>query len=127
VPASVFTTRMGGAECPPESLFFRRTNRGGLAKNSARKSKLLGIARWLQRRMLWYSGNGDAIFNIDNCNHLDGNDIDADDGLSTGSGDSYTSATIEMEGNQDKDDSLVDSDDEMSIISAEEDDHNSDV
>jgi hypothetical protein len=33
-----------------------------------------------------------------------------------------------MEGkNQDKDDSLVDSDDEMSIISAEEDDHNSDV
>ena len=45
-----------------KSYFFRRTNRGGLAKNSTRKSKLLGIARWLQRRMMWYSGHGDALF-----------------------------------------------------------------
>ena len=106
-----------------KAYFFRRTNRGGLAKNSARKSKLLGIARWLQRRIMWYSGNGDTIFNIDHCNHHpDGNDVDADDNVfSTGSGDSYASATM------DKDDSLIDSDDEMSIITAAEDDHDSDV
>jgi hypothetical protein len=48
-----------------KSYFFRRTNRGGLSKNSAKKSKLLGIARWLQRRMMWYSGHGDALL-IDN-------------------------------------------------------------
>ncbi|KAI2505580.1 hypothetical protein MHU86_8822 [Fragilaria crotonensis] len=45
-----------------KSYFFRRTNRGGLTKNMAKKTKLLGIARWLQRRMMWYSGHGDALF-----------------------------------------------------------------
>jgi hypothetical protein len=77
--------------------------------------------------MMWYSGNGDVIFKIENCNNLDGHDFDADNGLSTDSGDSYTLATIEIGGNQDKDVSLVDSDDEMSMITAEEDDHDSDI
>ena len=45
-----------------KAYFFRRTNRGGLSKNSTQKSKLLGIARWLQRRIMWYSGNGDLVF-----------------------------------------------------------------
>ena len=45
-----------------KSYFFRRTNRGGLSKNSTKKSKLLGIARWLQRRIMWYSSQGDALF-----------------------------------------------------------------
>jgi hypothetical protein len=45
-----------------KSYFFRRTNRGGLSKNSTKKSKLLGIARWLQRRIMWYSGIGDLLF-----------------------------------------------------------------
>ena len=49
-----------------KAYFFRRTNRGGLAKNAAKKSKLLGIARWLQRRMMWYSGHGDALFVVEN-------------------------------------------------------------
>lgn len=48
---------------------FRRTNRGGLAKHSKQTtkhskqtSKLLGIARWLQRRVMCYSAYGDALF-----------------------------------------------------------------
>ena len=45
-----------------KAYFFRQTNRGGLARNSARKSKLLGIARWLQRRMMRLCGHGDALF-----------------------------------------------------------------
>lgn len=48
-----------------KSYFFRRTNRGGLSKNAKHKSKLLGIARWLQRRLMWYSGSGDALFSSD--------------------------------------------------------------
>ena len=86
-------------------------NQSRLARNSARKSKLLGIAHWLQRQMMWYSGNGDAIFNTpDDCN----NDIEADDGSSPSSDSSYTAAT--SEGEEDHDDSCMDSDDEMSII-----------
>ena len=27
---------------------------------------MLGIARWLQRRIMWYSGHGNAIFMNDN-------------------------------------------------------------
>ena len=45
-----------------KSYFFRRTNRGGLSNNSTKKTKLLGIARWLQRRVMWYSGHGDSLF-----------------------------------------------------------------
>jgi hypothetical protein len=48
-----------------KSYFFRRTNRGGLSKNAAKKSKLLAIARWLQRRMMWYSAHGDVLLNDD--------------------------------------------------------------
>jgi hypothetical protein len=47
-----------------KAYFFRRTNRGGLTRNAERKSKLLGIGRWLQRRIMWYSGHGDALFVI---------------------------------------------------------------
>jgi hypothetical protein len=63
-----------------KSYFFRRTNRGGLARNSTRKSKLLGIARWLQRRMMWYSGHGDALFKQycdDDDNHDNHDDRDS--------------------------------------------------
>lgn len=45
-----------------KAYFFRRTNRGGLSNHSTKKTKLLGIARWLQRRIMWYSGNGDPLF-----------------------------------------------------------------
>ena len=49
-----------------KAYFFRRTNRGRLTKNAAKKTKLLGIARWLQRRIMWYSGHGDSLFVVDN-------------------------------------------------------------
>jgi hypothetical protein len=64
-----------------KSYFFRRTNRGGLARNSKNKSKLLGIARWLQRRIMWYSGNGDRQFcNNDQLDHdTDDDDNDSED------------------------------------------------
>ena len=45
-----------------KAYFFRRTNRGGFSGTAKKKSKLLGIARWLQRRIMWYSGHGDALF-----------------------------------------------------------------
>ena len=88
-----------------KAYFFRRTNRGGLAKNSARKSKLLGIARWLQRRMMWYSGHGDALFHTTTCDE-DEEDLDDD-------GDFHSDIF------ENKEDSLVDSeDDDMSVISS---------
>lgn len=63
-----------------KSYFFRRTNRGGLSKNGTKKSKLLGIARWLQRRIMWYSGHGDALFlNDDNVGCEDHNSDSSDD------------------------------------------------
>ena len=55
-----------------KSYFFRRTNRGGLSKNGTKKSKLLPIARWLQRRIMWFSGHGDALFLADE----DAEDVD---------------------------------------------------
>lgn len=48
-----------------KAYFFRRTNRGGFAGKNQKKSKLLGIARWLQRRIMWYSGHGDALFHAE--------------------------------------------------------------
>ena len=36
-----------------KAVYTRRTNHGG---GRGDKSKLLGVARWLQRRMLWLSG-----------------------------------------------------------------------
>jgi hypothetical protein len=47
-----------------KAYFFRRTNRGGLSKNSTWKSKLQGIASWLQRRIMWYSGKGDSLLRM---------------------------------------------------------------
>ena len=67
-----------------KSYFFRRTNRGGLARNSTQKSKLLGVARWLQRRVMWYSGNGDSLFEDEDddssyeCSSGDDDDDDVD-------------------------------------------------
>jgi hypothetical protein len=49
-----------------KSYFFRRTNRGGYSAIGAKKSKLLAIARWMQRRMMWYSGHGDLLLAADN-------------------------------------------------------------
>jgi hypothetical protein len=97
-----------------KAYFFRRTNRGGLAKNSARKSKLLGIARWLQRRMMWYSGNGDALFKgcRDDSNEDEGDDSSHDD-------DSYGSHMYSTANSEDDIDSMLfdsdDDDNDMSI------------
>jgi hypothetical protein len=85
-----------------KSYFFRRSNRGGLAKNSSKKSKLLGIARWLQRRTMWYSGHGDALFddNDDDSSYQDASDDDGDT-IETGqhddSFDSYEDYDLESE------------------------------
>jgi len=43
------------------TVYFRRTNHGGRRHKDAQKSKLIGIARWLQRRLLWMTGIGDQI------------------------------------------------------------------
>ena len=39
-----------------KSFFFRRTNRGGFSGTNTQKSKLLGIIKWLQRRMIFICG-----------------------------------------------------------------------
>lgn len=94
-----------------KAYFFRRTNRGGLAKNSARKSKLLGIARWLQRRMMWYSGNGDTLFSKECCD--DAADEDGDDDSSHDHDDNSWSGMYSAENSEDDDNnSMFDSDDD---------------
>jgi hypothetical protein len=45
------------------TVYFRRTNHGGRRHKGAIKSKLIGIARWLQRRLLWMTGLADKIMN----------------------------------------------------------------
>jgi hypothetical protein len=44
------------------TVYFRRTNHGGRRHAHAMKSKLVGIAKWLQRRMLWMAGIGTKPF-----------------------------------------------------------------
>jgi hypothetical protein len=40
-----------------KTYYFRRTNRGGAGnKGTGQRSKLKGLARWMQRRMVWFSG-----------------------------------------------------------------------
>jgi hypothetical protein len=43
------------------TVYFRRMNHGGKRHANATKSKLHGIGRWLQRRLLWITGIGDNI------------------------------------------------------------------
>ena len=69
-----------------KAYFFRRTNRGGLSKNGTKKSKLLWIARWLQRRIVWYSSEGDALFLSNDgadCGYSSSDDSDEDDNSTT--------------------------------------------
>jgi hypothetical protein len=44
------------------SFFFRRTQRGGFMATHNPKSKLLPIARWIQRRLLWLRYSHENIF-----------------------------------------------------------------
>jgi hypothetical protein len=44
------------------TFYFRRRNRGGRRHAGATKSKLMGIGRWMQRRLLWMTGYGDVFF-----------------------------------------------------------------
>jgi hypothetical protein len=96
-----------------KSYFFRRTNRGGLSRNGTQKSKLLGIARWLQRRIMWYSGRGDELFldadvqNNRNENVGDENDYNQQDEESNSTSDdeiSYNSTNDFYYASEDDDD-----------------------
>jgi hypothetical protein len=44
------------------SFFFQRTQRGSFTATNNPKSKLLPIARWLQRRLLWLCYSHEEIF-----------------------------------------------------------------
>jgi hypothetical protein len=46
------------------SYFFRRTKRGGTGKGKGKeeKTKRMPIARCIQRRIIWITGLGDAVF-----------------------------------------------------------------
>ena len=72
-----------------KAYFFRRTNRGGFAGNAKKKTKLLEIARWLQRRIMWYSGHGDALFNDASQNREEKDDDDDDGSTSLNSHNEY--------------------------------------
>ena len=82
-----------------KAYFFRRTNRGGLSKNSSKKSKLLGIARWLQRRIMWYSGHGDSLFtsDSDDSSYENSNEDDDISSSSTGLHENFESASDKSE------------------------------
>jgi hypothetical protein len=81
-----------------KSYFFRRAKRGDLSRNSKNKSKLLGIARWLQCCIMWYSGNGDLLF----CN----NNNDLDDSPYNDDNDESPSATTDTDRNADYTDDI---------------------
>lgn len=102
VPTPLLATGMGGSQCIDKGIFFRRTNRGGLARNTARKSKLVvGIARWLQRRMMCFSGHGDALFikcdddNEDETSSFKDNDEEGNDNDDTSTDSNYDSNDID--------------------------------
>jgi hypothetical protein len=59
------------------TVYFRRKNHGGRRHEGAIKSKLIGIARWLQRRLLWMTGLGDKILN--EANETDGTVFNVDE------------------------------------------------
>ena len=63
------------------TVYFRRTNHGGRRHGNTIKSKLVGIGRWLQRRLLWMTGLADDILapHTDDSNNDQGNDIASDD------------------------------------------------
>jgi hypothetical protein len=45
-----------------KTFFFRRTGRGGATnRGRGRKSRLLPIGRWLQRRIVWLCGHSEAV------------------------------------------------------------------
>ena len=45
-----------------KTYFFRRTNHGGAVnRGTGTPSNLFAIANWLQRRILWLSGDADEI------------------------------------------------------------------
>ena len=104
------------------SLSFRRTNRGGLSRNSTKKSKLLAIARWLQRRIMWFTGHGDALFlEDDGADVSDRDKSDEDDSKSSTSSsvDSNDSSSIDSlsEGEEDDISGSDNDDDDISIVS----------
>jgi len=53
------------------TFYFRRTNHGGKRHADSIKSKLVPIAKWLQRRLLWLTNAADNILNHDNINEDD--------------------------------------------------------
>ncbi len=59
------------------TVYFRRTNHGGGRHEGAIKSKLIGIAQWLQQRLLWMTGLGDKILN--EANEMDGTVFNVDE------------------------------------------------
>jgi len=67
-----------------KTFFFRRTGRGGAGnKGTGPKSKIIPIARWLSRRMLWMMGyDYDRV--LEEINNLLGfDDSDSDDSSTT--------------------------------------------
>jgi hypothetical protein len=55
------------------TYYFRRTNHGGKRHGHAAKSKLIPLARWLQRRLMWMTGVGDDVIHGQRTNVM--NDI----------------------------------------------------
>jgi hypothetical protein len=67
-----------------KTYYFRRTNRGGAGnKGTGQRSKLKGLARWMQRRMVWFSGvpfaEMIAFFKLPRNNEGDGNNDEEDE------------------------------------------------
>ncbi len=57
-----------------------------MSKNSSKKSKLLGIARWLKRQIMWYSGHGDLLLTSSDSDDSSYENSDEDDDISSRSG-----------------------------------------
>ena len=59
----ILTTELGEINHVFSTVYFRMTNCGGRRHEGAIKSKLVGIGRWLQRRLLWMTGIADQVLN----------------------------------------------------------------
>jgi len=92
-----------------KTFFFRRTGRGGAGnRGTSIKSKIILIARWLSRRVLWLLGYSYDTISEELLHVVPENDFDDDNN-------GYESSTDNASTSSDNDDTFEDSDDNNTI------------
>jgi hypothetical protein len=102
VSLSILPARLGSPECSHQSIFLSTHKQRWICRECKEKTKLLGIARWLQRRIMWYSGHGDALFNDASQNPEEKDDDDDDSSTSLDSHNEYNDGDENNDPSQDE-------------------------